>query len=234
MISIILPAYNAERFIARAIDSIIKQTFPEWELILVDDGSTDKTVEIAKSFKDNRIWVFMLGQNKGIVEALNYGLDLAFGEFIARHDADDTSHPYRLERQLKYLNEHPDVDIVGTAMVIEEGNGRMLSTKKYPKKPTHGEWMEFCQLAHPTVMMHRKVYDVIGGYDPDFDMACCEDYDYWLRAKEKFVIHNIPEALYFKTEHPDSNIGSNKRSVIKAFDELARLKARIRYLKTKT
>ena len=229
-ISVIMPAFNAEKYIKQAIDSILAQTFQNFELIIVDDGSTDNTAEIVNHGQIWRIPMYYhITNHQGIVEALNHGLKTSNGEYIARHDADDWSHPERFERQLDYLENH-GCGIVGSSMLLVNECGFPTNILRYPSEVTHGDLMAHCCIAHPTVMMHREVFEKSGDYDEDFNMGCCEDYDYWLRAVENFEIHNINEVLYTNRVHDKSNIGRAKRETIAAFNELARLKARIRRL----
>ena len=235
MISVIMPAYNAEKYIGQAVESVLNQTYQDFELIIVDDGSTDNTKNILPGINP-KIRYFPI-PHSGIVTALNIGLSLAMGDYIARHDADDWSHPERFEKQVGVLNQG-DWDVVGTSMLLVDENGFPTGVLCYPERVTlfgifgqdHG-LMTSCCIAHPTVMMRREVYEKIGNYDKDFGMGCCEDYDYWLRAVEHFNICNLDMALYTKREHPESNIGRARKETIQAFDELARLKSRIRRLR---
>jgi len=229
VISVIMPAYNAEKYIGQAIESVLNQTYQDFELIIVDDGSTDRTAARIGRYDDRRIkYTRDFNHNLGIVLALNRGLELAKGDYIARHDADDISEPTRFEKQVAFLDTHPEYAICGTWMK-DMASDRIY---QYPEDPNYRQMLVFCYVAHPTVMMRREVYDTIGGYDEDFNMGCCEDYDYWLRIVDAGLkIYNIPEVLYSKRNHPESNIGRTKRETIQAFDELARLKSRIRRLR---
>lgn len=228
-LSVIMPAFNAEKYIKQAIDSILAQTFQDFELIIINDGSTDDTGKIICTYlKNDRIRPENI-KHRGIVPALNVGMAMATGDYIARHDADDWSHRERFERQVKALGN--GAEIVGTSMLLVDKGLFAEDILRYPQKVTHELLMDKCWVAHPTVMMRREVYETIGGYDEDFDMGCCEDYDYWLRAAEQFsFIYNIDTVLYTKRVHDESNIGRAKKETIQAFNELARLKARIRSL----
>lgn len=136
MISIIINAYNAEKHLETTIQSIINQTYSDWELILVDDGSKDDTFRIMKrqSELDSRIRVLKNEKNLGIPRSINLGIDNARGNYIAKIDADDVADSTRLERQIKYLEENPDVDLVGTGGYIINEDGEILNRIKVVKK----------------------------------------------------------------------------------------------------
>ena len=170
-ISVIMPAYNAERYIREAIDSILRQTWSDFELIIIDDGSTDSTAAIIAGYTDNRIRFCPNAQNMGVAATLNRGLELACGAYIARMDADDISLPERFAKQAAYLDAHPDVTVCGTAIELF-----------FP-----------CGIAHPSVMMRRAAILELGGYDPAFNGM--EDYELWCRVAEKGKIAVLPEIL---------------------------------------
>ncbi len=113
-VTVLMPVYNAEKYLKTAIESILKQTFSDFELLIINDGSTDGSEEIIRSFNDKRIRLFNNEQNLGIIKTLNKGLNLAKGEYIIRMDADDISLPDRLELQVKYMEENPGIGISGT------------------------------------------------------------------------------------------------------------------------
>ena len=117
-ISVVMPAYNAENYIREAIDSILAQTFRDFEFLIIDDGSTDHTVEIIRSYSDSRIRLYQNERNMGVAATLNRGLDLARGEYIARMDADDISLPERFAKQAAYMDAHPDVAVCGSNIIL--------------------------------------------------------------------------------------------------------------------
>ena len=120
-ITVLMPVYNAERFLSEAIDSILHQTLTNFEFLIIDDGSTDNSLKIINSYRDQRIILVRNGTNLGITASLNKGIELAKGHLIARMDADDISYPDRLQKQYDYLNQHPDCAMVSTlARVITE------------------------------------------------------------------------------------------------------------------
>lgn len=227
-ISVIMPVYNCEKYIKQAVGSILNQTYKDFELIIVDDGSTDDT--IANIPADKRI-VLVNMPHAGTVYQLNVGLSMAEGEYIARHDGDDYSDPRRFEIQADYLDKNDiyGYDVVGSGMLLIDHEDFPVEIMTYPTTPTMEELMKRCCVAHPTVMFRRSVYENIGGYDEEFNQNCCEDYDFWLRVREKHKILNISRVLYTKRVHRQSSVELN-RVKVPVFDELARVKARIRRL----
>ncbi len=165
-LSVIMPVYNQEKFVAEAVKSILNQTFTDFEFIIVDDGSTDKTLEILKGFKDSRIKIFEENHN-GFLKVLNKSLSLASGKWGARMDSDDVSHPQRLEKQIEFLKAHPECNFVGTTYGIITPNNNYLSPKKT------NEWRYLtaedityanCLFADPSVLFDRARAVEIG-YD---------------------------------------------------------------------
>lgn len=153
VITIILPVYNGAKTLTRAIDSIIGQTFKDWKLIILEDGSTDDTLTIAQKFRDNRICIISDGLHLGIVARLNQGVQYSESQYIARMDADDVSHPQRLEKQLTFLDNHPNIDLVGTAIRVFDKNSRLLRTHILPishQQITTQPWLKTLSMAHPT------------------------------------------------------------------------------------
>ncbi len=154
LVSIVLPSFNAEGTIGEAISSILMQTWENWELLLIDDGSKDRTVEIARSFNDSRIRIFVDGRNRGLPARLNEAIDLASGKYFARMDNDDISFPERFSKQVEYLESHPEIDLLGTKALTFVAPG--AATGIFPFKQTHEEicarpWNGF-YLPHPTWM----------------------------------------------------------------------------------
>lgn len=152
LVSVLLPFFNAEQTLLAAIRSILLQTYTHWELILVDDGSTDNSLSLAQSIDDSRIKVFSDGCNLSLPRRLNQAVALSQGDYIARMDADDIAYPNRLTRQVAFLKNHPAIDILGCRVMIFGKTGKIVGT--YPYRQTHAEicsrpWSGF-YLAHPT------------------------------------------------------------------------------------
>jgi len=193
LISVIMPAYNAEPFIYDAIESILNQSYCDFEFIIVNDGSSDSTADIVNSFNDPRIIFIDRKENKGLVYSLNEAIEFAHGDFIARMDADDVSMTNRFELQIKYMQEHPEVDICGGAYKcfgeLDDLYECIVGTEKIAECLFH-----LCVIAHPTVMMRRRVVYKVDLYDQDYLYA--EDYELWCRLlKRGAKFANIPNVL---------------------------------------
>ncbi|MFX1466035.1 MAG: glycosyltransferase family 2 protein [Promethearchaeota archaeon] len=195
MISVVMAVYNSEKYVQEAVDSILKQTFKNFEFIIINDGSTDKTQEILESYNDPRI-VLTHQKHMGLTKSLNKGIALAKGKYIARQDADDISLPDRLKKQIEFLELHKDFALLGTAAQIIDIRGFYLKTIKYPTdhsslriaiKRSNHFW-------HGSVMFRRQSFFELGGYQEIFFTA--QDYDLWLRFVERFKVANLSDPLY--------------------------------------
>ena len=180
-VSIALSMHNAQHTIAAALRSLIAQTMRDWELILIDDGSSDASVEVARSFDDSRIRIYADGKQRGLAQRLNEAIDLARADYLARMDADDVAYPERLARQVAYLDAHPQVDLIGASMLVFQGEGDPVGL--FPTRPEHEQ---ICArpfagfyLAHPT-WAGRLTWFKRWRYDPAWRKA--QDQDLLLRA----------------------------------------------------
>ncbi len=203
-VSVLLPVYNCEKYAADAIDSILTQSFDDFELIIVNDGSTDRSDEIVRSYTDQRIVYLENDQNVGLVRSLNSGLSIARGVFIARMDADDISFPGRFEKQVSYLHDHPEIGVLGTAIQVINTEGRTISSCRFPANHDLIAW-SLCfrnPIVHPSAMMRRETLINNGGYP--IELIIPEDYFLWhlLISKTKFA--NIPDILIKYRQHEDS------------------------------
>jgi glycosyltransferase involved in cell wall biosynthesis len=194
-ISVVMPVHDGERFLAAAIASIIGQTFARFELIVVDDGSTDGTAAILGNETDPRLRVHRLARNQGITRALNEGCRQARGQFIARMDADDVSVPERLEAQVDYLRSHEDVAVVGSWVQRMDEQGVLGAVQRYPAEPALVAWSMafFNSVAHPTVLMRRAALDMAAVYSAEYPRA--EDYALFAGLSRTARLANIPEVL---------------------------------------
>lgn len=197
-VSICMPAYNAERFVAEAIESVLCQTHRDLELIVINDGSRDRTHEIALGFarKDSRVKLFSNPCNQGLTAARNRAFQEASGSFLAIADADDVLHPERIERQLDFLRSHPGVGVLGTDVAFLEAGGRDI-----PSQPLYEDdakirfQMRFLPcLWNTTTIYRREVLEQVGGYDSAFD-AGGEDFDLWSRLLTHTDFANLPLKL---------------------------------------
>lgn len=183
-LSVILPVYNAERFLQEAIMTVLGQTFSNFELLVINDGSSDGSLSLIQGIHDPRIRVLSSPQNFGLVHALNWGVAEARGHWIARMDADDICHPERFERQLDYLNRHPSIDVLGTSAREIDEQGNVLRPLKRPAEHQYiaCEMLFRCVMIHPTVMGRAEVFKRIP-YRP----GPAEDYRIWIEMLENGV-----------------------------------------------
>lgn len=183
-ISIVMAAYNEERDIAKAIESILAQTFTDWELIIVDDGSSDNTVAIIQSFaaQDDRIRLIRNETNLELSASLNRGIEVARADLIARADADDINLPQRLSKQFEFMQQNPQIDVLGTAAYLLDANGQRVNTVSYPQAHDELSQLSFLKnhFFHPSVIIRSRFFDAAGVYNPEYPNA--EDKEIWLRG----------------------------------------------------
>ena len=194
-VSVVMPVYNGEKYIRQSIDSILHQTFKDFELLIINDGSIDNTRIIIDSYAvvDPRVKVFHR-KHEGVSAASNFGLETAIGEYIARLDSDDIATPERLEVQVKYLDEHPDIDLVGSYFRAFYEDGREIDVVISTSNEELQKILpQMNQLGHSTIIMRRCIIEKVGMYDTSFALA--EDYEYYLRIIEKCKVANIPQFL---------------------------------------
>jgi GT2 family glycosyltransferase len=172
---------NGERHLREAIDSILRQTFTSFELIVVDDGSTDGTAAILQSYVDPRLRVLTNTVNQGLSRSLNAGIALARGRYIARLDADDVAHPERLAKQVDFIERYPDVSLLGAWCTLVDDDGRRIGERRGPCTDAEIRWtLQFCTpFAHSSVMFRRPSGSAGGPYDESLVYAM--DYDLWSR-----------------------------------------------------
>lgn len=195
--SAIIPSYNRKDFLKTAVSSVLAQTYPNFELIVLDDGSTDGTKEMISSFKDNRI-IYLYQSNKGVAAARNSAFKIAKGEFLAFLDSDDRWASGKLERLLEYIKKYPDIKIFHTEEIWYR-KGKLLAQKEKHKKPSgfvYKNALALCCIGISTAAVKRDVFADIGLFDET--LPACEDYDFWLRATAKYEIKLIPENLTIK------------------------------------
>ena len=199
-VSIIMGIYNCEDTLGEAINSLIDQTLSDWELVLCDDGSSDRTYQIAEQYRQNypqKIILLRNSQNCGLNYTLNKCLKAASGEYIARMDGDDISLPTRLEKEAAFLDEHPEYAIVSTPMIFfdEQGDwGRSYSIKEPTKKDFIKHSPVFC---HAPCMIRREAYFSVDGYTVDKHMLRFEDVNLWYKLYAKnYIGYNLEEPLY--------------------------------------
>lgn len=209
IISVILPAFNASKTISEAIDSILSQSFKDWEMLVINDGSIDNTKDIIQGYTDSRIKYIENEGNKGLVYSLNRGISLSQGVYIARMDADDISLPTRLEEQLKYLQDK-DLDLCGCTTTHVDMNNKVIIpvvNKSYPPRVI-GRCLKYDNcIAHPTWFGKKKLFEDLNGYR---DFHACEDYDFLLRAVIKGAQVGICDKnLFWYRDNSQGISGSN-------------------------
>ena len=206
-VSVIMPAYNSQRYVGQTVRSILGQTFRDFEFVIVDDGSTDNTLKILQQFaaKDPRI-ILISRPNTGIVGACRDALARARGEFVARTDADDVAMPTKLERQVAYFREHPECVACGTFVeTIDPYNGildRLVHQTEHEAIDRELMGGRGFAMVNPTVMMRHDALRRVGGYRKQYETA--EDLDLFLRLAEVGKLHNIPEYLLQYRQHYES------------------------------
>lgn len=188
-VSIIMPVYNGERYLREAVDSLLIQTFPDFELIIINDGSQDHTACILGDYCDPRIRVINNEENMGMTRSLNIGLKMATGEYIARMDGDDISHPERLEKQVQFMEENRNIGLLGTSWYMIDEKGRELNIAR----ALHGkEAIHF--MCHGTVLIRMTCLKEVGSYREVFKYA--QDYDLFLRLADHYEVGNLDAPLY--------------------------------------
>lgn len=200
-VSVILPVYNGEKYLRESIDSVLAQSFEEFELIIVNDGSRDSSGEIAQQYQDSRV-IYREQKNQGLAATLNNGAKLAKGEYLARQDQDDLSLPERLTRQVAFMDAHPDCAVLGTwSQVWVEDR----STDRTLRHATDNDTLQCDVLfdspfVHSSVLMRRSSFETVGGYTTDRDRQPPEDFELWSRMARKYELANLSEVLHVYRE----------------------------------
>jgi glycosyltransferase involved in cell wall biosynthesis len=226
LISVVMPVYNCEKFVAEAIESILDQTFNSFEFIIINDHSTDHTPEILESYHDPRIQIYQNPSNLGLTRSLNIGLAQCNGKYTARMDSDDISHPSRFARQVNYLEKHPGTGVLGadyeriTSDGIHTGN---ICSHRSDWELVH--WMLSFEnpISHPTVCLRTDLIRQVGGYNEDFRYT--QDYDLWGRLAKCTHMENLPETLLYyrsgdENQISTTNLHSQKKYELKIRQEI--------------
>jgi len=200
-----MPVYNAGVYLREAVNSILAQSYRQFEFIPVIDGSSDNSASILSSVEDRRVRILEHEKNQGITQSLNDGIAVATGEYICRMDADDVALPHRLERQVAFLEDHKDVALAGSGTVLIDAQGARIGQEHYPESADEIRRQIFVHnpFAHSTVMIRKSVLDRCGTYDGRF--LHNEDYDLWLRIVALYPTANLPDKLLLRRVH-GSNI----------------------------
>ncbi len=214
-LTVFMPVYNAATHLEDAIASVLAQSFEDFELLVVDDGSTDESMEVVRGFRDKRIRIEAQANNRGLIETLNSGIRMARGSLLARMDADDLSHPERFAMQTDFLNAHPDIVGVSCAFDLIDERGRPLPGeygRVRPAEPLALRWaLHFgCFFTHSGAMLRTSVLNASRGFDSRYTHA--EDYELWLRLVDEHRLANIPRVLLTRREH-GANVSTRFRAV---------------------
>jgi glycosyltransferase involved in cell wall biosynthesis len=208
-ISVLMPVYNGQSFLQESIESILNQTFPDFEFIIVDDGSTDDSAGIIQKYmqRDSRIRLIRNPRNQGLIDALTLGNQSCTGKYIARMDADDISRPDRLKMQWEYMQSHPEIDVLGsnTAYIDEKGNllkGKLIE----PSDPVQ-VWLQMffrCSIHHPTILAKAEIYKRFNENGLERSYLHAEDYAFWLRMGFSCKYANLNALLHSSRRHEGS------------------------------
>jgi glycosyltransferase involved in cell wall biosynthesis len=219
-VSVVMPNYNAGEFLFESIESILSQTFSDFEFIIIDDGSTDNSWEIIQEFatKDSRIVPLRNEKNLRICETLNRGIKIARGEYIARMDSDDIAMPEWISRVLEFLEkkENKDVGVCGTNFFIVNKDGEKIGKKTFPKTDAQCKnafWFRN-PFGHNTVLIRKKCFDEFGYYNGDFIYA--EDLELWMRFGQKYKLRNIQEMLVKYRVFGENSTLKNQKKMIES------------------
>lgn len=214
-ITILMPVYNGEEYLKETMDSVLAQTFSDFEFLIINDGSTDSSKEIILSYQDERIHLIENDCNLGLVATLNKGLDMIETEFIARMDADDLWDEHKLEKQIEVLDNHPEVGLCGTSI---EKFGCLNGIMIFPKNNDTLKvgFLFYCMMSHPSVVFRRSMLKK-SGLKYKRDAFPAEDYKLWVDCLDATQIFNIPEPLVKYRQH-ESQICRQKTEVQKIKD----------------
>jgi len=227
LVSVVMATYNHVEGLDYTIQSMKAQKFKDFELIIIDDASTDGTWEYLTQLDFPLLRAHRHLQNKGQTAALNFGLKLASGKYIARQDDEDISHSTRLQRQVEFLDKNDKVALVGTQLDWMVKTGELIRHFEYPT--VHGNIVERLQeknsFAHGSVMMRNEAVKKLGGYREEFRLA--QDYDLWLRISENYQVANLDKTLY-RMRFSTRMASVRRNGEQQAYAELAQLLARER------
>lgn len=214
-ISVIMAAYNCEKTVEKAIDSILAQTYENWVMIICDDGSTDGTLAILNRYAQRYPGKFVIirnERNSKLPCSLNHCLKYVQTDLVARMDADDWSTPDRFEKQVAFLRDHPQYDLVSTGVTVHDGEKAIASIIKIPE-PNRETILRQNAFSHATILTYKRVYDALGGYSQDPTALRVEDRELWYRFMAAgFRGYNMPDELYVMVE----NVGAVRRRTLQA------------------
>lgn len=221
-VSIVLPTYNGERYIRASIESILNQTYKDWELIIVNDASIDSTIDIVNEYvqRDSRIRVITNSTNKKLPESLNIGFESTSGEYLTWTSDDNMYKPKAIEFMVNHLDNHSDVDMVSCIFDFIDEDGKFVKEVDYPENRITVDLIYGCNVG-ACFMYRKKLADKVGKYDKD--MFCAEDYDYWCRIAVSGRIDYVNNNLY-KYRNNSKSLTATKKDTIAEKTRQIRLK----------
>ena len=215
-----MPVYNAERFLKKSIESILEQSYGNFEFIIIDDGSTDKSFQIIESYNDCRIKAYRQ-DHRGVTITLNKCIALSEGNILVRQDADDFSSEDRFKLQLDYLEENPNVYLLGSSSYLIDDKDRIIKQIAFPHDngTLQQVLLKFNPFIHGSVMIKKDILKAVGLYREQFLLD--QSYDLWLRISEKSMISNLPQFLYYYRVW-DKSVSNEKAALHDLFSNIAR------------
>ena len=224
-VSVLMPVYNAAPHLGAAVESVVAQDFTDWEMVAVDDGSTDSSPDILARWakRDPRIRVIANASNKGQTACLNQGLAECRGDWVARQDADDLSHPRRFREQIAYLDAHPQTALLGTQGLLIDEQGTRIGLLDMPEDSASIAWCApfLNPFLHTAAMFRRDVVVSVGGYDESFRIA--QDYELWTRIAAQHSTANLSRRLV-SYRYAEASLSRSGRDL--AFEEADRVSSR--------
>jgi glycosyltransferase involved in cell wall biosynthesis len=203
LVSVLIPVYNAEKHLAEAIESILNQSYSDFEFLIINDGSNDKSEEIILSYSDQRIRYIKNESNLKLIKTLNKGIQICKGKYIVRMDADDISHPERIQKQVDFMESHSEVGICGSWFESFGSSNNKIVKYKEKHDEIFTKMQYQCHFCHPTLIIRKEIFnDSEMLFDEDY--AHAEDYDFYIKASKKWKFHNIQEPLLKYRIHDDS------------------------------
>lgn len=219
-ISVILPTYNAAEYIVESVESLCTQTLDDFEVIVVDDSSTDETRSLVREHGDERFRIVKRNEKTGgLPGALNRGIRESTAPYIARQDADDRSHPERLADQVAFLEDTPEVALVGSSARLIRSDGSIKDIRRVRSAPTFDDLIEKNRFVHGAVAFRRDVVEEVNGYSEAFEFS--EDYDLWLRIAHDYPVRNLDSVRYDLRVH-DESIYASELEKVKLYAAFAR------------
>lgn len=213
-VTVFMPAFNAERYIGQAIESVLDQSFADFDFVIIDDASIDDTYRVIQRYEyDPRLRVLRHSTNRGAPSTRNEGLKLISGEYVALMDADDVSAPERLQRQVEYLDAHPDIDVIATRWTLVDEHARPISTKGRPRQlytpdEIAARMLFACPIHHPTVMARSAV---LRRFQYDSSFPASQDHELWSRMVQNHRFAVLPERLMLYRQHEGQTTAGTQR-----------------------